>query len=108
MFLIYIKKFWEIFEREIILEKVYVNCCWFMKNLIGIGISFIVLFIFISCVENLKKFLIYEVVNLLKISNFIFNYNFVKFESLIIDEVLGIKYNNFYEFGGIKFIWKNV
>lgn len=56
MFLICIKKFWEILEIEIIIEKVYLNCCWFMKNLIGVGISVIVLFIFISCIENLIKF----------------------------------------------------
>ena len=105
--LIHIKKSWEIPEREITPEKVYVNRRRFMKNLIGTGISFTALSTLTSCAENSTKSPTYEVVNLPKISNFTPNYNFAKLESSITDEALGTKYNNFYEFGGTKSIWKN-
>ncbi|MGD1808811.1 protein-methionine-sulfoxide reductase catalytic subunit MsrP [Dapis sp. BLCC M126] len=105
--LIRIKKSWEIPEREITPEKVYLNRRRFMKNLIGAGLSATALSTLTSCAGNSKTSLISEATTLPTISKFTPNSNFAKVDRPITDEALATKYNNFYEFGGGKSIWQN-
>ncbi len=105
--LIRIKKSWEIPEREITPENVYLNRRRFMKNLIGAGLSATALSTLTSCAGNSKTSLISGAATLPTISKFTPNSNFAKVDRPITDEALATKYNNFYEFGGNKSIWEN-
>ncbi|MDJ0519164.1 MAG: protein-methionine-sulfoxide reductase catalytic subunit MsrP [Trichodesmium sp. MO_231.B1] len=105
--LIRIKKSWEIPEREITPEKVYLNRRRFMKNLIGAGLSATALSTITSCAGNSKISLISGAATLPTIGKFTPNSNFAQVERPITDEALATKYNNFYEFGGNKSIWEN-
>ncbi len=105
--LIRIKKSWEIPEREITPEKVYLNRRRFMKNLIGAGLSATALSTLTSCDGNSKTSLISTAATLPTIDKFTPNSNFAKVDRPITDEALATKYNNFYEFGGNKSIWEN-
>ncbi|MGD1716501.1 protein-methionine-sulfoxide reductase catalytic subunit MsrP [Dapis sp. BLCC M172] len=105
--LIRIKKSWEIPEKEITPEKVYLNRRRFMKNLIGAGLSATALSTLTSCGGNSKTSLISGAATLPTIGKFTPNSNFAKVDRPITDEALATKYNNFYEFGGTKSIWEN-
>ncbi len=104
--LIRIKKPWEIPEREITPENLYLNRRRFMKNLIGAGFSVTALSTLIGCRNNSKTAPTSRAVTLISTNKFITNPNFSQVDRPITDEALATKYNNFYEFGGGKSIWQ--
>ncbi|MGK7922533.1 MAG: protein-methionine-sulfoxide reductase catalytic subunit MsrP [Trichodesmium sp.] len=104
--LIRIKKSWEIPEREITPEKMYLNRRRFMKNLIGAGLSATALSTLTACNWNSKTPSNSAVASEIT-ENFTRNPNFAQVDRPVTDEALATKYNNFYEFGGNKSIWEN-
>lgn len=104
MVLIHIPKPWEIPEREITPETIFLNRRHFIKNLISAGISTALLPIF-GC-ENNPESTITPTTGTLKLESVTPNPAFTKIDRAITDESLASRYNNFYEFGATKSIWR--
>lgn len=105
MTLIRIPKSWEIPEREVTPESVFLNRRRFMKSLIGAGLSATFLPLMAGCqsdsvattsaTEGLESF-----------QNLPTNPAFAEVDRAITAESLATTYNNFYEFGGTKSVWE--
>ncbi|HEY9691932.1 MAG TPA: protein-methionine-sulfoxide reductase catalytic subunit MsrP [Oculatellaceae cyanobacterium] len=105
MTLIRIAKFWKIPESQATPEAAFFNRRRFLKTLIGAGIGATILPV-TGCENNSEietgsisgTYPAYSTLNI--------NPNFAKVDRPITEEFLSSKYNNFYEFGGTKSIWK--
>lgn len=105
MSLIRIKKTWEIPEREVTPEAVYLNRRRFMKSLIGVGLSGAALSL-VGCEGNERSLADSGSNSLQSYPNLTRNPAFDQLQRPITPEDLATKYNNFYEFGGTKSIWE--
>ena len=105
MTLIRIAKSWEIPESQVTPEAAFFNRRRFLKTLIGAGIGATLLPV-TGC-ENNSEIQTGSVSGTYPAySNLNINPNFAKVDRPITEEFLSSKYNNFYEFGGTKSIWK--
>lgn len=104
MVLIRIPKPWEIPEREVTPEAVFLNRRRFVKNLIGAGIG--AAFLPVLGCENKPESTTDPAAGTLKLDGVTRNPAFAKVDRAITDESLASRYNNFYEFGGTKSIWR--
>lgn len=101
--LIKIPEPWQIPEAQVTPEAIFSNRRKFMQNLIGAGLTATILPTLTSCNKsdaNLSTASLKPLTNLSK------NPNFANIDRPITDESLATKYNNFYEYGGTKSIWK--
>lgn len=101
--LIRIAKSWEIPERDVTPESVYLNRRRFMSGLIGAGIS-TALMPLAGCAKSDSISQSGPVSPIF--SNFVHNPAFSEVDRPVTEESLATRYNNFYEFGGTKSIWK--
>ncbi len=106
MTLIHIPKSWEISEREVTPETIFMNRRRFVTSLIGVGLSASLLPL-TGCNSNSESISqsspglnhVYPGLNR--------NPNFAQVDRPITEEDLATKYNNFYEYGGTKSIWQS-
>lgn len=105
MVLIRILKSWELPEREVTSESAFLNRRRFLKSAIAAGIGATVLPI-LGCQNQTerKSELIKNTVPLPDIPR---NPNFAQVDRPVTKQIFASRYNNFYEFGGTKSIWRN-
>ena len=103
---IHIPKAWEIPEREATPETAFMNRRRFLTTLAGAGLSIAGSPILGCASESESKTPPQIDPNLMKFGSVKRNLAFAKVDRPITDEALAAKYNNFYEFGGSKSIWK--
>ena len=104
MTLIRVPKSWEISEAKATPEQVFLNRRRFMKTLIGASISSSILPL-AGCRQTSASLASGEN-NYQPYPNLVRNPNFAEVDRPITPEYLASKYNNFYEFGSGKSIWK--
>jgi sulfoxide reductase catalytic subunit YedY len=104
MTLIRVPKSWEISENIITNEDVYFNRRSFLKTLIGAGIGASILPL-TGCQSNSESAELKSSLALPKLSA-VTNPNFAQVDRPITNEDLAGSYNNFYEYGGTKNIWR--
>ncbi len=95
-------KTWEIPEHQITPEELFFNRRRFMKSLIGAGLAATALPL-VGCESKKEDNPIAGTVKL----DVKTNPNFQEVGRTITDESFASRYNNFYEFGGTKSIWRN-
>lgn len=105
MSFIRIAKPWEIRESEVTSETVYFNRRRFLKTLVGASIGASLTAI-AGCQASSANPELEATLDLPKISPISTNPAFAKVDRPITDEDLAGSYNNFYEFGGTKNIWR--
>ena len=105
MTLIRIAKSWEIPESHATPEAASFNRRRFLKTLIGAGIGAAILPV-TGCENNSEIKTGSVSGSYPSYPNLNINPNFAKVDRPITEEFLSSKYNNFYEFGGTKSIWK--
>lgn len=103
--LIRVPQSWELPERMVTPESVFINRRRFMKSLIGAGLSATILPL-TGCNRMQAKANLETEAELTAYSNLSRNPNFSEVEREITSEDFATSYNNFYEFGGTKSIWK--
>ncbi|NJO42857.1 MAG: protein-methionine-sulfoxide reductase catalytic subunit MsrP [Cyanobacteria bacterium CRU_2_1] len=104
MTLIHVPKPWQLPERIVTSEEAFLNRRRFMKTLIGAGIAGSVLPL-VGCQQHVTDA---EVpLQGTKRLNAAMNPAFAQVDRPVTNELLAATYNNFYEFGGNKNIWKN-
>lgn len=105
MSFIRIVKPWEIRESQVTSEAVYFNRRRFLKTLVGTGIG-ASLGAIAGCQASSANPELEATLDLPEISAIATNPTFAKVDRPITDEDLAGSYNNFYEFGGTKNIWR--
>lgn len=106
MVLIRIPKSWEIPEREVTPSDVFFNRRRFLKTLIGAGIGATIMPALTGC-QNKSESPSDPYTGTLKLESIKLNPVFAQVDRPVTDQSLASTYNNFYEFGGTKSIWKN-
>ena len=103
---IHIPKTWEIPEQEVTPEAAFINRRRFLRTLAGAGLSIAggSMLGYATESEAKKPELIDP--NLMKFESVERNPAFMKVDRPITDRVVAAKYNNYYEFGSTKSIWK--
>jgi sulfoxide reductase catalytic subunit YedY len=106
MSIIRVPKPWEIPEREATPEAVYFNRRRFLKTLVGasIGASLLPL---VGCEKTTQPNQALAATLDKKTLDAAVNLNFASVDRPMTDVDLAGQYNNFYEFGGTKSIWRN-
>ncbi|MBW4649667.1 MAG: protein-methionine-sulfoxide reductase catalytic subunit MsrP [Kastovskya adunca ATA6-11-RM4] len=106
MSIIRVPKPWEIPEREATPEAVYFNRRRFLKTLVGasIGASLLPL---VGCEKTTQPNQALAATLDKKTLDAAVNLNFASVDRPMTDIDLAGQYNNFYEFGGTKSIWRN-
>lgn len=102
MVLIRIPKPWEIPERVTTPEAVFLKRRRFLKTMVGVGVTASIMPI-LGCNKQPSETAVFNTVNLKAAQN----PTFAQVDRALTDEALTAKYNNFYEFGGTKSIWRN-
>jgi sulfoxide reductase catalytic subunit YedY len=105
MNLIRIPKSWQIPEREATSESAFFNRRHFLKTLIGAGLGASILPI-LGCDSEESKQALLETIQKSKIQKIHTNPAFSQVDRPITTELLAGQYNNYYEFGSGKSIWK--
>lgn len=103
MTLIRVPKSWELPEREATPESVFLNRRRFMKSLIGVGVSATLLPL-AGCKSDEALDLAEEYTQ--EYTDLVTNPRFAQVDRALTPEEVAAKYNNFYEFGRGKEIWK--
>ncbi|OCQ97988.1 mononuclear molybdenum enzyme YedY [Oscillatoriales cyanobacterium USR001] len=103
--LIRVPKSWEIPDREITPETFFLNRRRFMTNLIGAGLTASLLPL-TGCDNDSNSKLANGQFSTKAFPDLTRNPNFAQVDRPITEEDLATKYNNFYEYGGTKSIWK--
>lgn len=103
MTLIRVPKSWEILDREITPESVFLNRRRFMKGLLGAGLSASILPL-AGCQSDRDSEISYDYLQ--EYSNLVRNPRFAQVDRPLTPEDVAAKYNNFYEFGRGKEIWR--
>ena len=97
---------WQVSENNITPEQVYYNRRGFLKGLIGAGIA-VSLVPLESCQQSSSQTALEASLQQPKLSGIIQSPLSKEIDRPITKEILAGQYNNFYEFGGTKNIWKN-
>jgi sulfoxide reductase catalytic subunit YedY len=105
MTLIRIRQSWEIPETETTPETFFINRRRFLTTLIGAGLGATILPI-TGCDNNSESKTPPLIGSYQAYSGLELNPAFTKVDRPLTEEALASKYNNFYEFGGTKSIWK--
>ncbi|NES86401.1 MAG: protein-methionine-sulfoxide reductase catalytic subunit MsrP, partial [Moorea sp. SIO2B7] len=95
---------WKLPESEVTKQSAYLNRRRFIKTLIGAGIGASLIPI-MGCQKSASQTALETSLNLPKIKS-VTNPAFSSVDRPITDEKLAARYNNFYEFGGTKGIWR--
>ena len=103
---ILIPKPWNISEREVTPEADFINRRRFLKGITAAGISIAGASILGCESKSESKTPPKADSEFTKFESIERNPNFAKVDRPLTDEALAAKYNNFYEFGGTKSIWK--
>lgn len=103
--LIRVPKSWEIPEPQITPETLFLNRRRFMKSLIGAGTTAALLPL-TGCQNSADSQGVADANSLQIYTDLTRNPNFSQVDWPILEEELATKYNNFYEYGGTKSIWK--
>ncbi len=107
MVLIRILKSWEIPEHQTTPETAFLSRRRFLKTAIAAGIGATVLPI-AGCNSETNSDSLSELIqNTTPLANIPHNPNFIEGDRPITDQSFASRYNNFYEFGGTKSIWKS-
>jgi len=104
--LIRIRKTWEIPERDTTPEAVFLNRRRFLSTLIGAGVGAAILPITGCNQESSASERSLLANSYTPYSGLIRNPAFAQVDRTLTEESVASKYNNFYEFGGTKQIWK--
>jgi sulfoxide reductase catalytic subunit YedY len=102
--MIRIHKSWELSENLVTSESAYFNRRHFLKTIVGAGISASIMPI-LGCQKSPSEITLETTLDLPKLPAQT-NSAFAKVDRSITDETLAGRYNNFYEFGGTKNIWR--
>lgn len=102
--LIRVPKSWELPERVVTPESIFLNRRRFMKSLIGAGITATILPL-AGCRQSPSETKT-EATALTSFSDLKLNPDFADVKRPLTPEDLATKYNNFYEYGGSKSIWE--
>ena len=103
---IHIPKPWKIPEREVTPESDFMNRRRFLTRVVGAGLSMAGASI-LGCESNSESKTPPKADSgSTKFESIVQNPKFAEVDRPLTDEALAAKYNNFYEFGGTKSIWK--
>jgi len=105
MVLIHIPKPWSLPEARVTAEMAFLNRRRFVKNLIGGGVGAVTTSL-IGCQTHQAEEIPRAIANTRRLKHVPTNPGFAQVDRPLTNRTVAATYNNFYEFGGVKSIWK--